>query len=184
MLEKYLIEHCSPTLASLKTANLVNVPFDSDKSLASSVERINAELQGTGVCLLVLKACSGYALVYAVRKSKLAIDLQKSGVGEFLRQYGYGSLDVDSCIDRLKSRLMYTENFPHEIGIFLGYPLDDVKGFIDNAGQNSKCTGCWKVYCNECEAIKTFAKFNKCKEIYTKLWLGGRSITKLTVKAV
>ena len=72
-------------------------------------------------------------------------------------------LDKGSCLERLKSRLMHTDEFPHEIGIFLGYPLDDVKGFIDNAGQNSKCTGCWKVYCNECEAIKTFAKF-KTKE--------------------
>lgn len=184
MLEKYLIEHCSPTLASLKTANLVNIPFDNYAHLASSVERTNKELQGTGVCLLVLKRSEKCALVYAVRKSKLASDLQKNGVAEFLTQYGYGSTDVEACLERLKSRLMHTDEFPHEIGIFLGYPLDDVKGFIDNAGQNSKCTGCWKVYCNECEAIKTFAKFNKCKEVYTKLWLGGRSITKLTVTAI
>lgn len=184
MLEKYLIEHCSPTLASLKTANLVNISFDNDALLTSSVERINKELQGTGVCILVLKKSQKCALVYAVRKSKLASDLQKNGVAEFLMQYGYGNTDVEACLERLKSRLMYTDEFPHEIGIFLGYPLEDVKGFIDNAGQNSKCTGCWKVYCNECEAIKTFAKFNKCKEIYTKLWLGGRSITKLTVRAV
>lgn len=184
MLEKYLIEHCSPTLASLKTANLVNISFDNDALLTSSVERINKELQGTGVCILVLKKSQKCALVYAVRKTKLAFDLQKDGVAEFLMQYGYGNTDVEACLERLKCRLMYTDEFPHEIGIFLGYPLEDVKGFIDNAGQNSKCTGCWKVYCNECEAIKTFAKFNKCKEIYTKLWLGGRSITKLTVRAV
>lgn len=184
MLEKYLIEHCSPTLASLKTANLVNISFDDDALLTSSVERINKELQGTGVCILVLKKSQKCALIYAVRKSKLAFDLQKDGVAKFLMQYGYGNTDVEACLERLKCRLMYTDEFPHEIGIFLGYPLEDVKGFIDNAGQNSKCTGCWKVYCNECEAIKTFAKFNKCKEIYTKLWLGGRSITKLTVRAV
>ena len=184
MLEKYLIEHCSPTLASLKTANLVNVLFDNEALLASSLERINNELQGTGVCLLVLKKSENSALVYAVRKSKLASDLQKDGVAEFLRRYGYENTDVEACIERLKCRLIYTDEFPHEIGIFLGYPLDDVKGFIENAGQNSKCTGCWKVYCNECEAIKTFAKFNKCKEVYTKLWLKGRSLAKLTVRAV
>lgn len=83
MLEKYLIEHCSPTLASLKTANLVNIPFDDYAHLASSVERTNKELQGTGVCLLVLKKSEKCALVYAVRKSKLAFDLQKNGVAEF-----------------------------------------------------------------------------------------------------
>lgn len=184
MLEKYLIEHCSPTLASLKTANLVNVLFDDEAFLTSSVEKINNELQDTGVCLLVLKKSENSALVYAVRKSKLAHDLQQDGVSDLLRDYGYCNTDVEACIERLKSRLSCTEEFPHEIGIFLGYPLDDVKGFIENAGKNSKCTGCWKVYCNECEAIKTFAKFNKCKEVYTKLWLKGRSIAKLTVRAV
>ena len=49
MLEKYLIEHCSPTLASLKTANLVNIPFDNERNLASLVERINTQLQNVKI---------------------------------------------------------------------------------------------------------------------------------------
>ena len=109
--------------------------------------------------------------------------MKQSGVKEFLNEYGYESTDLDYCIERLKSRLKSGETFPHEIGIFLGYPLGDVKGFIENAGKNSKCSGCWKVYCNECEAIKTFEKYEKCKKIYHKLWLQGRSIAKLTVAA-
>lgn len=68
------------------------------------------------------------------------------------------------------------EEFPHEIGIFLGYPLGDVIGFIKNAGHNCKCTGCWKVYCNECEAVRTFAKYKKCKDVYMRLWQQGRSV--------
>lgn len=184
MLEKYLIEHCSPTLASLKPANLVNIPFDDEAELNSAIGKLNRELECKGVCLSVLKKSKGNALLYAVRKSKLQKELEKSEVQNFLAHYGYNDIDVEKCIARLEARLKCSDEFPHEIGIFLGYPLDDVKGFIDNAGQNSRCTGCWKVYCNECEAIKTFAKFNKCKEIYTKLWLGGRSIQKLTVGAV
>ena len=61
----------------------------------------------------------------------------------------------------MRSRLAQREDFPHEIGLFLGYPLGDVIGFIKNAGQNCKCVGCWKVYCNECEAIKAFAMIEK-----------------------
>ena len=76
---------------------------------------------------------------------------------------------------------MNSEDFPHEIGIFLGYPLGDVIGFIDNAGKNSRCTGCWKVYCNECEAMRTFARFDKCRAVYQKMWAKGRSIVQLTV---
>ena len=181
MLEKYLIEHCSPTLASLKTANLMNIPFENGEELVSSLEMLNTQLSGKGIELLILKKSEDSALVYAYRKSKLASDLRKAGVAEFLHGYGYESDGVDYCISRLKARLELSGEFPHEIGLFLGYPLGDVVGFIDNAGQNCKCTGCWKVYCNECEAIKTFAKFKKCKSVYKRLWQGGRSLVKLTV---
>ena len=181
MLEKYLIEHCSPTLASLKTANLINVPVDDSADLIFSIERLNNELSDRGVELILLRRLSDSALIYVCRKSNLRCDLSQKGVSEFLAEYGYNNLDVDYCIDRLKYRLSSASHFPHEIGLFLGYPLGDVIGFIDNAGQNSMCTGCWKVYCNQCDAIKTFAKFNKCKKVYTKLWLQGRSIKKLTV---
>ena len=170
MIEKYLIGHCSPTLASLKTANLMNIPFESIAQLESSINKTNAELNNKGVELIILKRSDKSALVYAFRKSRLQNDLNQS-------------IDVDCCIKRLKSRLKSSDSFPHEIGIFLGYPLADVKGFIENAGKNSKCSGCWKVYCNECEAIKTFKKFEKCKKVYQKLWLQGRSIAKLTVAA-
>lgn len=181
MLEKYLIEHCSPTLASLKTANLMNIPFDSENELNLSAELLNSQLSKKGIELLILKKTENSALVYAYRKSKLASDLAQKGAAEFLREYGYESVDVEYCISRLQSRLALSGEFPHEIGLFLGYPLGDVVGFINNAGQNCKCTGCWKVYCNECEAIKTFAKFNKCKSVYKRLWQDGRSLTKLTV---
>ena len=69
------------------------------------------------------------------------------------------------------------------IGLFLGYPLGDVIGFIKNAGQNCKCVGCWKVYYNECEAIKAFARFKKCTNVYVRLWNQGRSVRQLTVAA-
>jgi hypothetical protein len=36
--------------------------------------------------------------------------------------------------------------FPHEIGIFLGYPPEDVTAFIENDGKNYACRTHWKVY--------------------------------------
>lgn len=40
------------------------------------------------------------------------------------------------------------EDFPHEMGILLGYPVEDVEGFIINNGKNELYTGYWKVYDN------------------------------------
>ena len=86
-------------------------------------------------------------------------------------------------MDRLKSRIGENNEFPHEIGIFLDYPLGDVIGFILNEGRNFKCVGCWKVYCDECACQKTFAKYKKCRDVYVRLWQQGRSVLQLTVAA-
>ena len=90
---------------------------------------------------------------------------------------------MEYALDRLKSRIGENNEFPHEIGIFLDYPLGDVSGFITNEGRNFKCVGCWKVYCNECEALKMFQKYHKCREVYRNLWAKGRSVLQLTVAA-
>lgn len=183
MLERYLIEHCSPTLASLKTANLFSCEFLSDAALEQDLCNWNEYFSGKGVSILVLRKRGNRALVYVYREHRLKRDLERPGVADFLQENGYNGTDVDSAIATLRAKLEQWDEFPHEIGLFLGYPLGDVIGFIQNEGRNCKCTGCWKVYCNECEACKLFAQYRKCKEVYTRLWKQGRSVLLLTVAA-
>lgn len=183
MLEKSVIEHCSPTLASIKTGNLFTYKYKCEEELWKSIEDFNECVREKGVSLIVLRKSESKALIYVCRFSSLERDLKKPGVVNFMKKYGYESTDPAYALRRLKSRLAQREDFPHEIGLFLGYPLGDVIGFIDNTGQNCKCVGCWKVYCNECEAVKTFARFKKCTSIYVRLWNQGRSVKQLTVAA-
>lgn len=181
MIEKYLIEHCSPTLAGLKTANLFSFHVDNLNKLKISIKIWNDRLNIKGIYLSLLSLKGDLALVYVYRRNRLKEDLKKEGVFEILNIYGYKSTNIDYAVNTLKERLKFYEQFPHEIGLFLGYPLEDVKGFIDNMGKNSKCSGCWKVYFNECEKIKMFNKFNKCKKVYSMLFKEGSSILKLAV---
>ncbi len=183
MMERYLIEHCSPTLASLKTASLFACDYLCEAKLEKSLYRWNAYFADKGVSLMVLRKKDGRALIYVCRKKQLQCDLERPGVARFLQDYGYSGMDVDAALNGLRLRFMQSDEFPHEIGVFLGYPLGDVIGFIQNAGRNWKCFGCWKVYCNECEAIKTFARYKKCKDVYMRLWKQGRSVWQLTVAA-
>ena len=55
-----------------------------------------------------------------------------------------GVPDCDGMLRQLSRRLCCEADFPHEIGVFLGYPLTDVVGFIENQGRNFTCCGCWK----------------------------------------
>lgn len=182
-MEKYLIMHCSPTLASLKSASLFCLPVSDGRELECQLNTWNRILAEKGLCLTVLRRGEDHALLYLFRRSHLEADLHKPGVAEFLTRCGYISGDVDSALARLQKRLAEHSSFPHEIGLFLGYPLGDVIGFIQNEGKNCKCTGCWKVYGDQCEAEKLFARFQKCREVYARLWRQGRTVRQLTVAA-
>ena len=70
-------------------------------------------------------------------------------------------------------------DFPHEIGLFLSYPPEDVKGFLEH--RPCKCVGCWKVYENEEAAKKTFAKYKACTRVYCRQLASGIDIERLTV---
>lgn len=184
MLDKYLVEHCAPTLASLKSASLFSLTAGAGEELDRQLADWNSRLREKGLFMLSLRRQGDKALIYVCRWSHLRADLQSPGVAEFLRGYGYRSAGVEYALNRLRGRLSESGDFPHEIGIFLGYPLGDVVGFIRNAGKNSKCSGCWKVYCNECEAVKRFEQFRKCREIYTRLWSQGKkTVLQLVVAA-
>jgi hypothetical protein len=181
LLEPYLIEFCAPTLASLKVGSLFCYQFSSQETLARQVAQVRRQLQGTGVCLSLLRVRGDRALTYLWRRSQLENVLLEPEIQHFLQAYGYLASDPLEAISRLRQRIATTDSFPHEIGVFLGYPLEDVQGFICNRGQNCKCTGCWKVYGDAQSAQKKFAQYKKCHRIYKRRWQEGSSLRKLTV---
>lgn len=183
-MEKYLVEHCSPTLASLKTANLFSYACSSEDKLNAYISYWNQCMGEKGVSMHILRVRNHRALVYVCRKQFLKRDMERPGVEGFLKRLGYECIDTDYVVSRLKLRLNECADFPHEIGLFLGYPLGDVIGFMKNSGRNCLCCGCWKVYCNESEAVRIFQKYKKCTAVYMRLWNEGRrSVWQLTVAA-
>lgn len=183
MIEKYLIEYCSPTLARLKTANLFSISYTDREELSSQISICNQQLNEKGIYVTILRMGGEKALIYVYRKSRLEKELQGRETSEFLASYGYEEFTAAYAIARLRERFSKREDFPHEIGVFLGYPLGDVKGFIQHQGRHYKCAGCWKVYQDEGEARKLFGKFRKCRAVYQELFQKGRSVWQLTVAA-
>ena len=183
-MKRTLIEHAAPTLAGLKTANMFNYKFKSKEQLTEELILLNRELNEKGLYLDVLRESCQTVLLYVYRKNQLLEELKEVRTRQLLTELGYHhQATIPDLLNRLKQRLSSSDEFPHEIGIFLDYPLGDVIGFIKNSGQNYKCAGCWKVYCNECETMKLFHKYRKCRNIYRSLWQNGRSVVQLTVAA-
>ena len=69
-------------------------------------------------------------------------------------------------LDSLKERINQ-DSFPHEIGVFLGYDLSDIKSYID--GKECLYVGYWKVYSNVSEKVKLFNKYTRCKNAVIRM---------------
>lgn len=188
MQELLLVTHCAPTLAGLKTGNLFTCHYTEKEQLFEVVMGWNQMFERKGLYVQMLKAEAGRALIYVYRRHRLEQDLAEERVQEFLQEHGYPCKAAEeeriaAMLECLAERICGNEEFPHEIGLFLGYPFEDVKGFIENRGQNCKCVGCWKVYTDECAAQKLFAKYQWCTRIYCRKFREGTPIQKLVVTA-
>lgn len=102
------------------------------------------------------------------------------GVLYFLRSIGYGGDTVEEYVRELIRRIQGSRShrnlFPHEIGIFLGYPLEDVIGFWLNGGRNSLYEGEWKCY-SDVEAVAELQKlYSNARQVLTSSVLAGEAL--------
>ena len=122
-------------------------------------------------------------LVMFYRREEFEAYLEQDEVWEFLEKHGYEERGLDMILAALSKRICkYSKDeiaFPHEIGIFLDYPLEDVEGFIKNEGKNSLLCGYWKVYHNPSKAQMTFLAYDKAKDSAVNEFLMGKSIREI-----
>lgn len=134
-------------------------------------------LHAHGLSLEILCECDRYFLIFIYRKDLLLSYLSKPEINLFLERSGYfACATLPDYIEVLKSHFQCGNSFPHEIGIFLGYPLEDVVGFIENGGEECKCCGYWKVYGDKERSLDTFKRYDDCREYFEKKRAQGSSI--------
>ena len=83
------------------------------------------------------------------------------------------------CLEYFKGRLDRAGGFPHEIGLFLGYPLADVLGFCALGGACAKLCGYWKVYGDVEYAKACFRRFDESRAFLCGGLKEGRSLIQL-----
>ena len=128
MSEEILIRQGAPTLAGIKTGSLFPCPCEDREDLLADIRRLNRRLSPKGLCLLPIRFLAGRALLYLYRPAELRRDLRDARVSELLRQAGYEDESCARCVARLACRFRESGEFPHEVGLFLSYPPEDVQG--------------------------------------------------------
>ncbi len=155
---RVLIDHCAPVLLKRKPAALFTLRseeclFCLEEATGNTLEIEILRKNENSILLMVYDFALLEDLLTA---KKIQAELSKAGYPD--------SFTVGSSLSFLKSRFSESTSFPHEIGIFLGYPLEDVQNFILHKGENYKCCGLWKVYGNEEYSRKCFMEYKYCGE--------------------
>lgn len=176
-MENIIAYHCAPALAGIKPSNIVSCYKNKVENMEEQIERLNNQLNSKDIYIDVLCECENRKLLMVYRKDKLKSELEKTRVKNFLVSCGYPKDgDLGSYIEHLKHNLE-KGGITHEIGVFLGYPLHDIYGFMNH--EDCLFCGEWKVYGNVSEAKELFARFDKCRRAVCERIAGGKTLAQV-----
>lgn len=160
--EQKLAYHLSPCLLGIKCAGLISVS-NKEFLVDEQIRRFNTLAKKRGLKIRQLCTDEDRVLILLYKYDLLRARLTRER--DFLARYGYPKgISVDRALDILSLRISQSTDFPHEIGIFLDYPIEDVKGFICNKGQNCLLCGYWKVYGDVDKSRMAFESYDRCRE--------------------
>lgn len=158
--ETKLAMQCAPLLSGLKVSNLLNT----DKASVAYVKRL---FKNSPISTHIIYESENKVTFLLYQKQKLEAYLHQKEVLHFMYKLGYSSVSLPFVLEEFTTRYhSYKKGngeFPHEMGLLLGYPADDVNGFIKNNGKNYLHTGYWKVYSNPKETISLFNRYKQAQ---------------------
>jgi len=155
--------NCGPTLRGIKPSNLFSISSLEAVDCADELQKIYRMIKERGLDVVELCRCEKRKLIF-VYNAKQISSLFNSDIKKYLHSIDYPrSLHIENYIDHLLWKLENSREFPHEIGFFLGFPQDDVFGYIGNKGRDCQCMGYWKVYGDAKKSQCLFEEHEKCR---------------------
>lgn len=174
--QKTLVFHCAPALAGIKPADLISWGGPAEETRAL-VDTFGESLAGAGVCLRLLCRRGSRSLILVYRRDRLAAQLARPEVRAQLGRDGYPVEESPAVLlAHLEARMADLENFPHEVGLFLGYPAADVEGFRLHRGRDYLYSGAWKVYADVEGAKRSFLQYRRCRAELSQKVASGDSL--------
>ena len=164
---------CAPVISGIKISNLLTIP-------AKSLRELSAVLKKTELSFRILYPGRERLVILIYRETELNEYLEREEVMAFIYKCGYETSDISKIFPVFVKRYMrYMElkqDFPHELGLFLGYPIEDVEGFIKENGKNYLYSGYWKVYKDAELKIRLFKNYEKVQTEIVRLLYEGLDI--------
>lgn len=172
-IETQIALQCAPLISGLKVSNLLIISAE-DEALVRVI------LRRSGISFFRLLRTGEKVTFLLFRKNPLEAYLKQQEVETMLVEAGYAELSLGNILSTFQKRYAHYMSaggrFPHEMGLLLGYPAEDVKGFVENKGKNFLYSGYWKVYADVEEKRRLFQKFENAKETVIQLLSYGVGI--------
>jgi hypothetical protein len=166
-LASYLVLEVAEVLQGAKPANLVAIankrrPCGRNLYLLWK-EHGSALLASSGLQVRELADRGSSLLLLLYRPEALRALLALKSVSVILTKSGYATPgDPEKVLAELEKRVA-GEGFPHEIGVFLGYPLKDVVGFMGLARLSFTCQGPWKIFGDPSQSLSLAQRHRECR---------------------
>lgn len=119
--DELLAFHCAPALAGIKPANLVSCPTASMPVVSPLLAEYTRRFADRGIAFEVLCHCAARTLILVYQPQQLEALLAEQEASEYLQEIGYKAGSARSLLRQLGAKVSCSRDFPHEIGIFLGY---------------------------------------------------------------
>ena len=180
LFEHILGVHAAPTLVGLKPASLISFQKSRFEDFDALLASYNTCFTCKGLSIFRVAEGEEYTLILFFRAGELERRLKDSQADQILTSCGYKIGDsLSAKLDYLALRMRMQKSFPHEIGLFLGYPPEDVRGFIENHGRGFSFSGYWKVYANEDETRELFEQYSSCTNDFCSKLAAGSPLPEL-----
>ena len=166
---KRILEMLGAVILGSKPAEIINVPGSKeDKKIKLS--KIEAFFSNCSrITYRIITTHDGGKRVLFINEKSMEKVLVNKRCINFLKFVGYSSdYELNDYMDELVFRLQ-SEEFPHEIGVFLGYPLKDVLGFMGYGKNELVEVKNWRIYGDKEISYEVYNNFMRDKAIIKEM---------------
>lgn len=168
-----MVLQCAPLIEGLRISSL----FITNRE---NMKQVYGVFKGSVICYYVLYVTEERVVMLLYRSQDLIDYLGDRDIRNFLMERRYPLVRLEDTLlvfrRRYQKYCMGSGEFPHELGLLLGYPIEDVKGFIRHKGKDHIYAGCWKVYADSPAKRELFQMFELAKEMLVQLLGNGVEI--------
>lgn len=165
-LAAFLVSSAAEVLRGVKPANLIRIVrrrLPCGRSLYGLWQDFGAQvLHGSALSALTLRDNDDGVLLLLYRPELLEVRLKGRTMRTFLQRMGYPAPgDLASCLRHLQKSFA-DHNSPDEVGLFLGYPVKDVKRFMTGHPNPWQGRCLWRIYGPPSRSLRLYRRY--CEE--------------------